>query len=119
MKRVLIIDDEPAIAISTGMLLECEGFGVAGVASGVDEALDLIEQGGVDAAVIDASLNGASAQPIAERLRQMNTPFLVVSGRPSESMPWIDESAFLLKPVEPETFIRTLNRVCAGGSDAN
>ena len=99
--RVLVVEDEPAIALGLVSVIEEEaGCAVAGVASSVDEALALIALERPNGAVLDANLNGSNSVKIAEALRRENTPFFVLSGYSSKSSlpPPLNEAPFLRKP---------------------
>ena len=66
--RVLIVEDEPMIAITLEDLLVEAGFGVVGVAGKLDKALALIGSAVFDVAIVDANLAGVSASPAASAL---------------------------------------------------
>jgi len=83
-KRVLIVEDEPLVA----MLVEDEMLGagaeVVGPAFSVASALWLLEaamaDGGIDAAVLDINMGGKHVSPVAERLAMLGVPFLFTTG---------------------------------------
>ena len=58
MYKVLIIDDEYYIRqrLITCIEWEEEGFEIAGEASNAEEALSVLENGGIDMAVVDISM---------------------------------------------------------------
>jgi DNA-binding response OmpR family regulator len=113
--RVLIVEDEPLIAESLRTALVEAGFEVAGVASRVEKALQLIEIVGCDAAVLDANLAGASARPAAAALTAQATPFIVLSGytreqlQPSEFLGGV----FIQKPYRMAELIDRLSAILA------
>ena len=78
--RLLIVEDEYMVADHIGMLLEDFGCEVAGVASTVAEALDLIGSVALDGVLLDGNLNGDSSAPVAVELRSRSIPFLVATG---------------------------------------
>jgi CheY-like chemotaxis protein len=51
-----------------------------GVASSVAEALELVERGGFDLALLDINLNGAQSLPVAEALRERGLRFVFATG---------------------------------------
>lgn len=61
--RILIVDDEPIMALSLEEMLVDAGFTIAAVVHKIDKARALIESGACDAAIIDANLAGVSASP--------------------------------------------------------
>lgn len=104
--RVLIVEDEFIIALDNKFVLEDAGCEVGGVAATVQEAEELIDANGWDAAVLDANLNGVSAEPVAERLRQHGVPFLVLSGYTSDQMKGaLANAPFLSKPSQSDTLV--------------
>lgn len=79
-RKILIVEDEVIVAIDLTLQLEDEGYSCIGPANTVDQALALIRDTPPDFAVLDANLHGATSAPIAERLRELNLPFVYVSG---------------------------------------
>lgn len=100
-KRILVIEDEPAIAADLSWAVEDLGYSIAGMASSVEEALKLIAVGRIDAAILDANLHGVSTAAIAEALRARNLPFFVLSGYLQGQLPApLAEAPFLAKPYD-------------------
>lgn len=97
--RVLIIDDEFMIATDTATVLEDAGCVIVGIAGSVAKALEILDDSGCDAVVLDANLNGASAEPVAAALRERDIPYLVVSGyRTDQRAEGLAGAPFLRKP---------------------
>lgn len=104
--RILIVDDEPIIALSLEEMLIDAGFKVAAVAHKIDKAIALIESGGCDAAIIDANLAGVSASPVASALAARGLPFIVLSGYSREQLQGDFPGAhFMQKPCRPTQLI--------------
>lgn len=78
--RVLVVEDEYMVADHLGMLLEDLGCEVAGFASTVAEALDLVRSEQLDGVLLDGNLNGDSSGPVAIELRARSIPFVVATG---------------------------------------
>jgi DNA-binding NtrC family response regulator len=75
--RVLVVEDEDAIAQLLGLLVE-RGGGVAVLAGSLTEARQLNGEGGFDAAIVDKNLPDGSG---VELLRELDdVPVLVVTG---------------------------------------
>ena len=110
--RVLILEDEPMIALSIEDILVDAGFAIAGVATKLEKALALIEAGACDAAIVDSNLAGVCADPAAVALAARGLPFIVLSGYSQEQMksPFVG-ARFLQKPCRPELLIETLTSV--------
>lgn len=78
--RVLVVEDEYMVAYHIGMLLEDLGCEVAGIASTVVEALELVRSERLDGVLLDGNLNGDSSAPIAIELHARSIPFVVATG---------------------------------------
>jgi len=77
--RVLIVEDAVLLALELETGLSEAGATVVGPAYELEEALALLDQP-IDAAVLDANLNGRSVTPVAELLAQRKIPFVFATG---------------------------------------
>ena len=108
--RILIVEDEPMIALDLQDLLVDAGFDVVGVAGRLDKALALIESTVFDVAVVDANLAGESASPAAVALVARGLPFVVLSGYSlAQQQDAFTGGHFLQKPCRPAQLIDALN----------
>ncbi len=97
--RVLVVEDEPFIAMDIASMISRAGWSTVGPAGSIPKALKLIEEQGCEAAVLDANLNGVSAAPIAETLEARGIPFIVLSGYGTGELPGLlSRAPFLAKP---------------------
>lgn len=79
--RVLLVEDEPLIAMMLEDFLEALGQGHAGTADSVATALPLVEAGGIDAAILDVNLRGGEKSfAIADALAARGVPFVFATG---------------------------------------
>ena len=78
-KRVLVVEDDPVVAMVVEDALRDLGLQVL-VDLNLVDALNEIETGEFDAALIDVGLRGESAYPMMIALRERNVPFVVMSG---------------------------------------
>lgn len=78
--RVLVVEDEPVVAMCLEDMLEALGCETIGPASRLAEGLALVEAGGFDAAILDINLGGERSTPIAQALRDRGVPFAFASG---------------------------------------
>ena len=116
-RRVLVVEDEPLIAAEIAGILELAGFDVVGPASGVREALMLLEHEGCDTAVVDVILGAETSEPIMRELVSIGTPFVVVSGYSREQLPLFFRSAPLIrKPFQAAELHAEINRCLVGTS---
>ena len=79
-RSILIVEDEPLIAMMLEDFLESLGHSVAGTCDTVKCALDEVEKGGFDLAILDVNLKGENVWPVASRLRERNVPFIIATG---------------------------------------
>jgi two-component sensor histidine kinase len=77
--RVLIVEDAVLLALELETGLSEAGATVVGPAYELEEAIALLDQP-IDAAVLDANLNGRSVTPVAEVLHQRQIPFVFATG---------------------------------------
>lgn len=104
--NILIIEDEPLIALDMEQTVTAAGFTVVGIVRNTAAALRTLEQEKVDVAILDANLNGQSAAPIAQRLRAEGIPFLAVSGYSRAQLgEWLGAAPLLGKPFAAERLI--------------
>jgi len=96
-KHILVVDDEPLIAMDIVASLEDEGCHVVGPAASLQKALALIENSKVDAALLDANLAGEPVDTLAAALVRRKIPFAFVSGYGREGLPEAFRQAELIK----------------------
>jgi CheY-like chemotaxis protein len=85
---ILVVEDEPLIAMMLEDFLEALGYGLAGVADAVPPALELVSDGGFDAALLDVNLrNGEASWPVADALASAGVPFVIATGGTNDSVP--------------------------------
>ena len=85
--RILIVEDEPLIAMMLEDFLEALDREVAGVADNVADALALVAAGGVDGAILDVNLRaGEQSWPIAAALAAAGIPFVLATGGGGDSI---------------------------------
>ncbi len=77
---ILVVEDEPLIAILIEDVLIEAGYDVAGPVSRVDAAIKLLETRTVNAAILDVNLGDHDTYPVAETLRTKAIPFLFSTG---------------------------------------
>lgn len=113
-KHILVLEDEPLIALNTEMLLEGEGAIIVGPCASVEEALSLLE-GRVDAAVLDVNLGQEDSSPVAARLRDAAIPFAFTTGydQGHELARSFAPAPVLRKPIEEQELVRCLASLLA------
>lgn len=84
-KRILIVEDEPLIAMMLEDFLDALDHQVAGTADNVAAALELV--GECDGAIIDVNLrSGETSWPIADKLAEAGIPFVIATGGGGDSI---------------------------------
>lgn len=113
-RSILIVEDEPLIAMMLEDFLETLGHKVVGSCDSVDSALELIEAGGFDVAILDVSLkDGRKVWPVADRLVETGTPFVLATGGHVEPPPVEHADAPVLpKPYTIDAIDPALDRAC-------
>ena len=79
-RTILVVEDEPLIAMMLEDFLESLGHDVSATCDSVAEAMVHANKGGFDLAILDVNLKGEHVWPVAERLREKNIPFVIATG---------------------------------------
>lgn len=79
-KRVLILEDEPIVAMMLEDILLDLGCEIVGPASRVDEALNLARTAQFDLAVLDVNIHGGRSYPVAAVLEERGLPYVFATG---------------------------------------
>lgn len=100
--RVLVVEDDPLIAIELTDILEQEGCEVVGAAANVPAALDFVRTGNIDLALLDVALGAETVEPVAKLLVRRDIPFGVVTAYPRAILPNVVRGhPFVQKPFAP------------------
>ena len=80
-RSILIVEDEPLIAMMLEDFLESLGHDVVGTCESVEEAIARVDAGGFDLAIIDVQLkDGKHVWPVADRLAAEGKPYIIATG---------------------------------------
>ena len=77
---ILIVEDEPLIAMMLEDFLLSLGHEVRATCESVGEALRAVQQEDFDVAILDVNLKGENVWPVAAELRDRDIPFVLASG---------------------------------------
>jgi CheY-like chemotaxis protein len=80
MSRVLVLDDEPLIAMMLEDWLAELGHETVGPARTIPAALALVEEQPLHAAILDLSINGDLSYAVADALAARRVPFAFATG---------------------------------------
>ena len=111
---ILIVEDEPIIAIDLRIIFQDDGYDVLGPATSVDMALRLLNNARPDLAVLDVNLRGQSVVPVAERLRSLQIPFFLSSSYEAAQLQTVTVLANVenvRKPFEERRLLAAARRV--------
>jgi DNA-binding response OmpR family regulator len=112
--RILIVEDEPLIALMIADILRRHGHQPIGPAYRLEEGLALIEATSIDAAILDLNLTTARSDRIACRLQARSIPFFFLSGHTSAEVPEpYRDRLFLSKPFTQATLAKALRALSA------
>lgn len=115
--RVLVVEDEPLIALDICDMLAGAGAAVIGPASTVARALALVETRALAAAVLDFRLDGETVLPVAAALSARSVPFAFHTGDKDGqklcSTHWPD-SEVLSKPANRAAIVATVAKLLGG-----
>lgn len=118
--RILVVDDEPALAKVLARILKAAGFSVESVSSG-QEAAALIKSQSFDALVSDVSMPEVGGLDLLRQVQahDLDLPVVLLTGAPSveSAAHAVDLGAFryLVKPVDPDTLISAVTSAVAMG----
>ena len=79
-RNILIVEDEPLIAMMLEDFILSLGHGVRGPCDSVAQALEAVDGEPFDMAILDVNLKGESVWPVASALTQRGIPFVLASG---------------------------------------
>jgi CheY-like chemotaxis protein len=85
---ILVVEDEPLIAMMLEDFLDALGYRLAASCDGVQDALAQVQAGGFDAALLDVNLrDGETSWPVADALSESGCPFVIATGGSNDGVP--------------------------------
>ena len=113
--NILVVEDDPFIALDVQDTIEGAGMTVIGPVSSVRHGLEIVETDQADAAILDYNLIGETSAAIARCLKQKSVPFIFLSGQMRRVI--IDEDfegyAVIEKPFDPSDLIEKISDLAA------
>jgi two-component system response regulator MtrA len=117
VKRVLVVEDDPAVGHMIDQILTLEGFRTTLVGDG-RRALDALMTNTFDIVVLDVMLPGMDGIEIMKAIRDEPTtamvPVVILSAKTDEATTWAGWKAgcnyYMTKPFDPDELLTILKR---------
>lgn len=115
--RVLLVEDETAIAMMLEDMLAELGYRVIGPVARLDKALAMAQREAVDVALLDINLDGSEVYPVAAALAARGIPFAFCTGYGKAGLraPY-DDHPILPKPFQRRTLRELIAKLCPTAS---
>lgn len=111
-RRVLVVEDNPLLALDLDDALRESGVEVVGPALDFDTGMALLREDALDGAVLDIDIGGRPVWPIARGLREEGVPFVFVSADCGKGLPDdLAGSVCLAKPAGTDAILTTVSAV--------
>ncbi len=115
---LLIVEDEPLLAMQLSHSLKDFGWNVLGVAGSIEDANRILhDTSRPDAAILDVDLGGSPVFPLARSLRRSGIPFIFCTGY--EDLDYSSEFSSctaVRKPATVQQIVRALRDVVRAAS---
>ena len=109
---ILVIEDEPLIALDIQQAFEDEGARTI-LAATLTAALLAVEDPALSAAIVDHALGDGDSSEICERLKERDVPFVTYSGFANLDGACA-EAEHVSKPASPSVLVATVKGLLAG-----
>ena len=118
VKRLLIVEDDPILAIDMEEELTTRNFDVVGWASSSADAIQMIENVEIDFALLDFNLSGDTSVDVSIQLQQVGIPFAYLTG---QELQVLKKSGAVCAPVlnKPANFNEIERQIKAPHAPAN
>jgi CheY-like chemotaxis protein len=104
--RILIVEDEPFIALALEETLEELGFEIVASISHISDALAFLKREQIDVALLDVNIGLNKIDPVADALAALNCPFIFTTGYGRSGLPAAhSHRAVLEKPFRADDLI--------------
>jgi DNA-binding response OmpR family regulator len=111
-RSILIVEDEPLIALDISHALEASGARIT-ITNTLKHALLLVEHDGLSAAILDYGLGSDDSTKLCARLKERGIPFLIYTGFPDLKGP-ASEAPRLAKPTSNEALVGAVEMLILG-----
>lgn len=113
ISRILVVEDEPFIAMGLEQLLPKLGYEVVSVASHLRDALAKAEAGGFDLAILDVNLSGELSYRVADVLLAKGIPFIFCTAYADVAFGRYTHVPVLQKPFDKKALSRAIDAALA------
>ena len=113
--KVLLIEDEPIVAMGIADQLVEVGAIIVGPFRTVRQALKAVQAIELDVAVIDFVLADGESVPVQDALDRKGVPFVILTAYPPVMVRRNQSQRILSKPVEAELLCLTVAALCNRG----
>ena len=112
---ILIVEDDPFIAMDLQDTFESAGFDVLGPVAAVRPGLDIINDKRPDVAMLDFNLGMETSLPIAKELKSANIPFAFLSGQIASVIKLASgiSRTVISKPYNPDILVSQIKELLA------
>ena len=113
-RNILVVEDDPFIAMDLKSVLEVAGATVIGPAHDLSEALSLVERFRICAAVLDYRLQVGTTLPLTRVLARRGIPFLFQSSDPARVIREHPDAMVIPKPFRADQLTSAVQALLAG-----
>ncbi|MDO9416943.1 response regulator [Pararhizobium sp.] len=113
-KTVLLLEDQPLIALDLEDLLHQAGFENIVTFTRCDDAETWLKGNDPDLAIVDIYLIDGPCEAVAARLAERATPFIVYSGDSKSQLDTgsvFHHGTWVIKPCQPHVLLQAINAV--------
>ena len=112
-RRILVVEDDLAIAVLIEEVLQDIGCVVVGPVGKLDAALRLASEEALDAAILDITIRGGKVFPVVQHLQARGVPFALASGYGDWALPEaLRNQPRLVKPFTAGDLIAQVRSLC-------
>jgi CheY-like chemotaxis protein len=113
-RAILVVEDEPLIALDLQTALE--GAGATVVTTTARDAAQVVAQQNFSVGILDFRPGSSDHRPIVRRLKERGIPFLFYSTHPPEDVTTVRGAPVVLKPERPKEIVRAIALLLGGPS---
>ncbi len=112
-RRILVVEDDLAIAVLIEEVLQDSGCVVVGPVGRLDAALQLASDEALDAAILDVTIRGGKVFPVVQHLQGRGVPFVLASGYGDWALPEaLRNQPRLIKPFTAGDLVAQVRLLC-------